>query len=168
MNYKAMNPMDRLMANVKKTDGCWLRTTQLGRRYGAMMLDGKMVLTHRAAYMLLVGPIPEGLNILHRCDNTLCINPAHLFLGTQKDNVQDMFSKGRAGVYRGMQGRTKGTRIATAKLNDEAVAVIRTDYSSGLSITKIARKNGVDFKTIHNIIHGKAWKHVTEYQAESG
>lgn len=64
-------------------------------RYGRVRVDGKKVLAHRRAYELARGPIPPGMKVCHSCDNPLCCNPAHLFLGTQKDNVQDSITKGR-------------------------------------------------------------------------
>ena len=84
------------MAKGEKTDGCWLWTgATASYGYGKMMLDGETVRAHRAAYLLLVGPIPDGLYVLHRCDVRRCVNPAHLFLGTPSDNTKDMLAKGR-------------------------------------------------------------------------
>ena len=63
--------------------------------YGGFWMNGKMEMSHRAAYTLFVGEIPKGLSVLHKCDNTKCCNPSHLFLGTQVDNMKDMWAKGR-------------------------------------------------------------------------
>jgi hypothetical protein len=79
-------------------DQCWLWTAALtGNGYGVIRLDTHLprVQAHRASWMLSNGPIPDGLWVLHRCDTPRCVNPAHLFLGTRADNVQDMIAKGR-------------------------------------------------------------------------
>jgi len=94
-----MTVEERFWKNVKKTDSCWLWTAR-GRcgslGYGQFWLgykDGKTT-AHRAAWILTFGD-PKDLYVLHKCDNPLCVNPDHLFLGTQQDNVRDCFSKGR-------------------------------------------------------------------------
>jgi len=83
-------------------EDCWLWNKNVGRDgYGKVTLgkDGngkqRTINAHRLCYLLFVGPIPEGLSCLHTCDNRRCCNPAHLWIGTQKDNVHDMYSKGR-------------------------------------------------------------------------
>jgi hypothetical protein len=82
-------------------DACWLWTRSRGgrggheRRYGHLQVNGKLAYTHRLAYELAFGPIPEGLLVLHRCDNPPCCNPAHLFVGTSADNTADRIAKGR-------------------------------------------------------------------------
>ena len=77
--------------------GCW---TWLGAKtalkYGQIELDGRSIYAHRVSWELANGPIPSGLQVLHRCDNPPCVRPDHLFLGTQRDNITDMANKGRA------------------------------------------------------------------------
>lgn len=75
---------------------CWEWTAGRKGRYGLFSIDGHPHRTHRVSYETFKGPIPEGLMVCHACDNTLCVNPSHLWLGTQLDNMQDMISKGRA------------------------------------------------------------------------
>lgn len=81
--------------SIVRKSGCieWLRAVQRG--YGVLRIAGKNKRTHRLAYELSFGPIPSGLNVLHKCDNPACINPKHLFIGTQADNIKDMLNKGR-------------------------------------------------------------------------
>lgn len=76
--------------------GCWFWTGALnGDGYGIVSIDGRLLLTHRVAYELFVGPIPDGHEVCHRCDNPQCCKPAHLFVGTRTDNAADMWAKGR-------------------------------------------------------------------------
>lgn len=90
-------PVDRLMAKVEKVGECWIWTgaTNSTTEYGRFWLEGQVIEAHRAAFILLVGPIPEGHFVLHRCDTPPCVNPAHLFTGTQSDNMRDAQEKGR-------------------------------------------------------------------------
>lgn len=92
---------ERLFARVDKSGpgGCWLWTGAVrGNGYGAISLGGQfgpLAATHRVSYEIHNGPVPAGLFVCHRCDVRLCVNPAHLFLGTNMDNVRDMLNKGR-------------------------------------------------------------------------
>ena len=88
---------ERFWSKVEKGDGCWLWRGAIGShgRYGQFNVVNRSRPSHRVAWELVNGPIPAGLYVLHRCDVGLCVNPAHLFLGTQKDNMADMMAKGR-------------------------------------------------------------------------
>jgi HNH endonuclease/NUMOD3 motif len=90
------------LAQVKKTKTCWLWQGRISRRYGRFAEDGQFA-AHRWAFQYFVGPIPEGLLVCHRCDVNLCVNPAHLFLGTQLDNQRDKWKKGRGVIHSGKQ-----------------------------------------------------------------
>jgi hypothetical protein len=91
-------------------DECWLWTGAVrgGRRsgYGSFAMGRKQVLAHRFAYMLEYGPIPRDVDVCHRCDVRLCVNPAHLWTGTNADNVMDCVQKGRSWQGRQKRGRT--------------------------------------------------------------
>ncbi len=79
--------------------GCWVWTgSRVNDLYGCANIDYKQMLAHRLSFELFNGPIPDGDNVCHRCDRPLCVNPKHLFLGSQKDNLEDMTRKGRRAV----------------------------------------------------------------------
>lgn len=94
--------LKRLMAKVTiAASGCWEYTgTPKRKRYGSIGYANRSMLPHRLSWLLHKSEIPPGLNVLHECDNTRCVNPAHLFLGTQQDNVDDCISKGRFKIGR--------------------------------------------------------------------
>jgi hypothetical protein len=107
----------------------------------------KYYLPHRYAYTLKNGPIPKGLLVCHRCDNRLCCNPNHLFLGTHKDNSQDSIAKGRW---------LAGSRSPTAKLTDAQYAEIKRRYVPRRGVRTLAREFGIDPKYVWAIGHNKA------------
>lgn len=84
------------LVSVSDPEECWpWLGTRVGVGYGRVQVDRVRTVAHRVAYELAVGPIPEGLLVLHRCDNPPCCNPKHLFVGTSSDNAQDALAKGR-------------------------------------------------------------------------
>lgn len=120
-------------------------------------------LAHRISYIIANGLIRDGLKVLHRCDNPSCVNPAHLFLGTMKDNVADMDRKGRRVV--GINPNNKppikrGSQHGEAKLIEAEALAIRDLYEHGMSQRALARAFGIDRRTVQRIIRRLAWKHV--------
>lgn len=94
--HKRASPTTRFWVNVVKTDGCWIWTGNFNAfGYGRIGNNGKRELAHRFSWVLHYGPIPKGLIVCHHCDNTACVRPDHLFIGTQQDNMDDMISKNR-------------------------------------------------------------------------
>ena len=90
------DPSKRFWARVNRTDDCWLWTGWKDwGGYGILTVKDKNIKAHRFSWELFFGPIPLGLKVLHKCDVRLCVNPDHLFLGTNLDNSRDMVNKGR-------------------------------------------------------------------------
>jgi hypothetical protein len=142
---------------------CWVwtrGTAQAG--YGVMGWRGATTTTHRVAWMLSFGPIPNGLHVLHKCDNRLCVNPHHLFLGTQADNARDMWAKGRGSnpPRHGKGGIRRGADSTSAKLTEAAVRDIRARYASGTPQAHLAREYGIRQTTISMIVLRHTWKHL--------
>lgn len=152
----------RFWQKVEKTDGCWLwRASFRGDGYGQLNIRRRMVGAHRYSYELANGPIPErdgyhGLCVCHTCDNRACVNPDHLFLGTHKENVQDMQSKGRRD-YQTISGELN----PQAKLTKIAVLEMRRLYGSGgWSCRTLADFFGVSKPTATAVLSRRTWKHI--------
>ena len=147
--------------------GCveWLGNRRCAFGYGAFKLRGRQLLAHRVAWVLANGPIPNGLCVLHRCDNATCVNAAHLFLGTHLDNSIDKETKGRGNhPHRDMippERRARGERQWKARLTGADVAEIRSLYASGvITQRELSQRFGVHETTVHNVIKRHTWRHV--------
>jgi hypothetical protein len=116
--------------------------------YGGYFLSGKMQRAHRVAWVAANGPIEDGLQVLHRCDNPTCVNPDHLFLGTIADNMKDRHQKGRS---------ISPENAPTAKLTPVKVREIR---NSPLSPSELAKIYNVTLSNICKILRGDTWKEV--------
>lgn len=131
-------------------------TTGFG--YGVFAIrEFDLIPAHRYAWQRVNGPIPDKLLVLHKCDNPPCVRVSHLFLGTAKDNTDDMWAKGR-GSY---QGGPHGEAAGLAKLTAEIVRDIRRRYASGgISSIALAAEYGVTSGAILAVVHRRTWKHV--------
>jgi len=134
----AKDEADRFSARCLINDnGCWIWVgSRRPNGYGQHWLNGKNLSAHRASYLLFVGEIPAGVCVCHRCDTKVCVNPAHLFLGTYQDNTDDMINKGR---YR--NGRQKLT-------DDQVIEIIK----SGATYKELAHRYGVTYGRIGQIM----------------
>lgn len=145
---------NRFWSKVDMKDDCWNWTGSLSKQgYGRFGINGRVNLAHRVAWTLYKGEIPKGMNVLHKCDNCSCVNPRHLFLGTQKDNIQDMFSKGR-------DNRAKGEKVTLAVLTEEKVKKIRFLYRDGFKPHVLKMLFGIADTTFWNVITKRTWKHI--------
>lgn len=133
--------------------GCWNWTAAVNAHgYGWFRTETGPELAHRVAWTLTFGPVADGLHVLHRCDNRRCVNPDHLFLGTNADNVADKVSKGR-------QVGQPGARNPAARLTPEQVAAIRAEYArGGVTLKQLGTKYAVHLTTVHLVVKNKKWK----------
>lgn len=140
---------------IKQPNGCWEWTGCLtDSGYGLLTWAGKRDRAHRIAYRIFnKRSIPAGLFVCHKCDNRKCINPEHLFLGTNYDNVMDMVSKGRDSLFK--NGREAGNR----KFTPEQVKEIRSLYPK-LNTVELAKIYRVANSTISYIVNGKQYKNI--------
>lgn len=144
-------------STVDEKTGCYLFGGCKIRGYGRLFKaagGAKTFLVHRLAYEILVGPIPDGLDVCHNCpggDNRACFNPGHLWLGTNDENVQDAVDKGR--ILHGQQS-------PRAKLTADQVREIRLLFASGVNDHEIGRRFGVHSTSIRYIRIGRNWRHV--------
>lgn len=139
--------------------GCWIWLGSLMRNgYAQISVDGRKEYVHRVSWSVHCGPIPEGLDVLHICDVRCCANPAHLFTGTNADNMADMVKKGRY-----VKGRiVKGEELHLSKLTEPEVIQIRRRSAQGDSNVSIANDFSVTPANVGNIVRLKTWAHVLE------
>jgi hypothetical protein len=136
----------------KDPDGCWRIRGRAANKAGhvhILLPNGWRIYAHRIAWWLANGKIPTGMSVLHRCDNPRCVNPAHLFLGTTKDNMHDAIQKGRKNCF----GRQR--------LNADQVREIRALAARGdMTHKAIGERYGLKRNSVWNIVNRKCWKHV--------
>lgn len=148
----------RFWRKVDKTsnpNGCWLWTgCRIQDGYGRGSIKSRLFLAHRMAYHIQFGPIPEHLKCLHRCDNPPCVNPEHLWIGTDQDNSIDRELKGR-------HGNIKGERHGRAKMSETDVLAARESYDYGqASIAKLARRYKTSESAMFSIVKRLNWTHL--------
>lgn len=154
MRSKRFNNIhDAFWAKVAKAgpDDCWLWTASRQGQYGCIGYAGKRERAHRISWMLNNGPIPAGMDVMHKCDNPLCVNPNHLQLGTHAENMHDRDRKGRC-------ISPPGELCGRAKLTWDDVNKIRTDYANGISRRQLAEEHHVNVMTIRQIVLRLTWK----------
>ncbi|MEG4286266.1 HNH endonuclease signature motif containing protein [Microcoleus sp. A006_D1] len=146
----------RLENHITSKDNCWL--TDLpnnGHGYCKISVNGKTKYAHRIAYEVYKGKIPENMQVCHSCDIPGCINPSHLFIGTQQENLIDCINKGRS-------NKPKGENHHKAKLNESNVRQIKSLLvESNLTLKQIAEIFDVGIGAISDIKKNKTWKHIT-------
>lgn len=155
-----MNIESRYLAKVVKSDGCWVWPGKKNRQGYGIIRSGsnkygtlKETRVHRLSWEIHHGAVPEGLCVLHRCDNPECSNPDHLFLGTFGDNNRDRAAKGRTVPPR-------GEKCGFAKLNAKKAAAIRALSAMGISKRWLGMAYGVTADAVAQIRSRKTWAHV--------
>lgn len=136
---------------VDAATGCWVwQRVKNNAGYGQLRyIDGPR-LAHRVSWIVHRGPIPGGIQVLHKCDVKLCVNPSHLFLGTQKENLRDMVRKDRS---------SRGGRHFNAVVIERIVRVIRR---SKRTLTDLAAHYGITYGEAWNIRSRRRWAHIAD------
>lgn len=154
-NPRGIHTLDDLLCRVTKIDSCWLwNGVKNDRGYASAMWRGKNVHVHKLAYELLVGLVPSGMDVCHKCDVRTCVNPDHLFIATHLENIRDRDKKNR---------QAKGEQNARSKLTEEQVREIRRKYKKGVygyGCRKLAKEYGITHPNIYEIIKGRHWSWV--------
>lgn len=141
-------------ASYQTGEGCWeWAQTKFANGYGAVCYGGRVLQAHRVSYVLEHGSVETSKFVCHKCDNPACVRPDHLFLGTQKQNMADMLTKGRGNVRHGEYS-------GSAKLNDGKVRFARIAHQCGMTYTRIGQIFGVSYKTIEQAVKRQRWAHV--------
>jgi len=141
-------------------DACWEWTAARDPNgYGAFKLNGKKIGAHVFSYKQSYGPVPDGMEVCHKCDNRSCCRPSHLFAGTRSDNMLDAKSKGRLVVPKGVRFKP-GNRPVNSKLDKDTVDKIKCllELSGGLSVAEIAKIVGVSRYAVSDIKRGKTYR----------
>lgn len=149
------NLIERLNDGIDKCepDQCWNWLKGFRNGYGAIKHQGRVLSSHRVAYVVANGEPADGTIITHTCDNRACCNPAHLTAGTALSNVHDLHERGRANVNR-------GESRPNAKLNETAVANIWAKKRVGMGPTQIAEELGLTLNQVKSVLRGKNWVHL--------
>jgi DNA-binding CsgD family transcriptional regulator len=134
---------------------CWLGALAYNG-YGFFRVNKKQRRAHVVSFEWHVGPVPEGLSVLHHCDVRRCVRPDHLFTGTQKDNIQDAVSKGRMATGKRSGMYTQDLTILT----EDQVREIHALYENGMYQQEIADQIGISQTMVSHILLGKAWGHL--------
>lgn len=148
---------ERFWEKVEKTAGCWLWTGQKHPQgYGFLDIKNSsnkrvVLIASRVIWEWENGPIPDGMQVCHSCDNPPCVNPAHLFLGTNQDNIDDKVAKGR---------QMKGEAVPNSIVTEAEVIEMRRRHAAGEMQKDLAVEFGISRPTMSNIIRGVTWKHL--------
>lgn len=149
--------LDRFDKYIKKlANGCWEWQGNLHKDgYGFFTINSKPVLAHRISFQLYIKKIPKGLFVCHSCDNRKCVNPKHLWLGTQFQNMQDMMQKKRNGGV--SLNPKRGENHPNCKFSIKQIQSIRDKFKAGFKTVELAREFKTNYKYIWKIVNNKVW-----------
>lgn len=160
MNNNSLLLKDRFELKIERIPECgcwiWMDLTSANNRYGHIRINDKKVAAHRLSWELYNGSIPDGLCVLHRCDTPSCVNPYHLFLGTQKDNAIDRENKNRHHII-------LGENNSMAKLTEQDILSIISDPRKQ---SEIARQYKIHQTHVSRIKNNHSWTHIKKESAK--
>jgi hypothetical protein len=162
--------LERFWKKVEKREDneCWPWTaTTFSKGYGNFRVggrDGRKHGAHRVSLAIKIGYMPEPNEFAcHRCDNPICVNPEHLYLGDKTTNMKDKMQRGRC-----RNGQVKGAKTHNSKLNYELAANIRDEYKKGKGVSALGRQFGVTRDSIYKVINGHRWADGSEWGSQRG
>jgi hypothetical protein len=142
-----------------KDDECWLWQGGDNGLYGTVQIYGRPYYAHRVSYELCKGPIEENMVVMHTCDTYRCVNPNHLRVGKQLENMQDKMTKGR---HRFVVRSMIGEKNPAASISVETAKEIREAYGDGMTYRKLARKYNLSSSQVFRIVKGESWKQLKQ------
>lgn len=152
--YPKKDEKTRLYEKIIIQDGCWGWKASINHRgYGAIRFKNKKMNAHRASWIIHTGIDPKEKNVCHKCDNRLCCNPDHLFLGTHQDNMDDMLQKGR-------RVNIKGEQCPWAKLTQQDIHMMLALFEKGFTNKAVGKLFNIHGATAGEIKRGEIWGHV--------
>lgn len=157
------------LKSATNTSGCWVWMGWLDKDgYGSTRVDGKAIKAHRASYIAYHGEIPSEMCVCHKCDTPSCVNPDHLFLGSQLDNQTDKVNKRRQAKGLRHKASThpetvkRGSNHFNTTLTEDDIIRIRRASKHGVGISDLAAAFGMSRSAMSDIIHNISWTHVTD------
>lgn len=151
---KRLSAAERMTLRVTPgPSGCLDYPLHRGHRYGTIGMSGRHYQAHVAAWIITNGPVPDGLKVCHTCDRPSCVNVAHLFLGTQAENMQDCIAKGRNAVLPGEDN-------PYAKLTEDDVRSIRAKRALGIRLVDVASEFNISIASVSRITRRTSWSHI--------